>query len=69
MIDIISLVQLYMRKCVLSTLITKIKHNNFASSQEGQGIVPNPEETDGFLVRSKINMVAKNINKKWKVEM
>ena len=64
MIDIISLVQLYMRKCVLSTLITKIKHKNFASSQEGQDIVPNPEETDGFIVRSKINMVAKSINKK-----
>lgn len=69
MVDIISLIKLNVGKhSTMSTLITKIKNVNFASSPEWQDIVSNPGGMDRFIVRNKINMEEKNIDLKWKVK-
>jgi hypothetical protein len=63
MIDIISCVKLYVRKCSsVFTFFIKIKNINFANTLEWQDIIPIPEGTDRFIVRSKINMLEKNID-------
>lgn len=65
MIDIISFIKQYVRKhSIVSSLITKIKNINFASSQEWQDTKPNTAGTNGFIVKNEISMPEKNIDYK-----